>query len=89
VKTDFNAAPVTVALTNATSPTTPGFAGSNLEEPSGFIGGGQIGYNWQFSPIWVVGLEADIQGADEKESNTLTSNFNGGDGSLTGSTVIN
>jgi outer membrane immunogenic protein len=88
VKTDFNAAPVTVALTNGISPTTPGFAGSNLEEPSGFIGGGQIGYNWQFSPIWVVGLEADIQGADEKESNTLTSNFTGGGGSLTGSTVI-
>ena len=29
---------------------------------SGFIGGGQIGYNWQFMPQWVAGLEADIQG---------------------------
>jgi outer membrane immunogenic protein len=28
----------------------------------GFIGGGQIGYNYQFSPAVVVGLEADIQG---------------------------
>jgi outer membrane immunogenic protein len=28
----------------------------------GFIGGGQIGYNLQLSPLWVVGLEADIQG---------------------------
>ncbi len=27
----------------------------------GFIGGGQIGYNWQFAPQWVGGLEADIQ----------------------------
>jgi outer membrane immunogenic protein len=28
----------------------------------GFIGGGQVGYNLQLSPLWVVGLEADIQG---------------------------
>jgi outer membrane immunogenic protein len=28
----------------------------------GFIGGGQIGYNWQFAPNWVVGVEADISG---------------------------
>src|SRR3984893_9667789 len=30
--------------------------------PAGFIGGGQIGYNFQFSNSWVVGIEADIQG---------------------------
>jgi outer membrane immunogenic protein len=29
---------------------------------AGFIGGAQIGYNWQFSPAWVGGVEADIQG---------------------------
>ena len=28
----------------------------------GFIGGGQIGYNYQFSPAIVAGLEADFQG---------------------------
>jgi outer membrane immunogenic protein len=40
------------------------------------MGGGQIGYNWQFSPIWVVGLEADFQGAVEKDSISLPpSNF--------------
>jgi outer membrane immunogenic protein len=27
-----------------------------------FIGGGQIGYNYQFAPAFVAGLEADIQG---------------------------
>jgi outer membrane immunogenic protein len=27
----------------------------------GLIGGGQIGYNWQVSPLWVVGLESDGQ----------------------------
>ena len=34
-------------------------------KPDGFIGGGQIGYNWQASN-WVFGVEADIQGADQK-----------------------
>jgi outer membrane immunogenic protein len=29
---------------------------------SGFIGGGQIGYNYQFYNNWVIGIEADIQG---------------------------
>jgi hypothetical protein len=28
----------------------------------GFIGGGQFGYNYQFSPAFVAGFEADIQG---------------------------
>jgi len=27
----------------------------------GFTGGGQIGYNYQFAPSWVAGIEADIQ----------------------------
>ncbi|HEY0220194.1 MAG TPA: outer membrane beta-barrel protein [Afipia sp.] len=35
--------------------------------PAGFIGGGQVGYNWQ-SAAWVYGLEADIQGASAKAS---------------------
>jgi outer membrane immunogenic protein len=29
---------------------------------SGFIGGGQIGYNLQFATSWLVGIEGDIQG---------------------------
>ena len=29
---------------------------------NGIIGGGQIGYNWQLAPNWVVGIEADISG---------------------------
>ncbi|MGN6747410.1 MAG: outer membrane protein, partial [Xanthobacteraceae bacterium] len=32
-------------------------------DPKGVIGGGQIGYNWQFAPSWVVGFETDIQGS--------------------------
>ena len=32
----------------------------------GGFGGGQIGYNWQFAPNWVFGIEADIQGSGIK-----------------------
>jgi outer membrane immunogenic protein len=77
-KTDFNVAPVSVTLTppGGAPFSVPGFSYSDdIVEPSGFIGGGQIGYNWQFSPIWVVGLEADFQGADEKAGATLTTAF--------------
>ena len=36
----------------------------------GWFGGGQIGYNWQFAPQWVAGIEADIQGANINGSAT-------------------
>jgi outer membrane immunogenic protein len=36
--------------------------GTQSVQTSGFIGGGQIGYNYQFGNSFVVGLEADIQG---------------------------
>jgi outer membrane immunogenic protein len=36
---------------------------ANLK-PSGWSGGGQIGYNWQYAPNWVFGLEADMSGSD-------------------------
>jgi outer membrane immunogenic protein len=29
---------------------------------TGFIGGGQAGYNWQAGPMWVIGVETDISG---------------------------
>jgi outer membrane immunogenic protein len=38
--------------------------------PRGWLGGGQVGYNWQ-TGVWVFGVEADIQGADVKGSVTL------------------
>jgi outer membrane immunogenic protein len=34
----------------------------NIGNSGGFIGGGQIGYNWQFYNSFVAGVEADIQG---------------------------
>ena len=30
----------------------------------GFVGGGQAGYVWQFTPNWVLGIEGDISGTD-------------------------
>jgi outer membrane immunogenic protein len=38
---------------------------------AGFIGGGQIGYNWQLAPVWFVGFETDIQGATGNGSGTV------------------
>jgi outer membrane immunogenic protein len=74
VKTDFNRGPVTVTIDGHPG-SSPSLDLSNTESPDGFIGGGQIGYNYQLSPIWVVGVEADFQGAAEKDSNTLTNPF--------------
>ena len=39
---------------------------SNSNNLDGFIGDGQIGYNWQ-SDHWVIGLEADFQGSGQKD----------------------
>jgi outer membrane immunogenic protein len=44
------------------------FISSNTMSPAGFIGGGQLGYNYQFAPNWVVGVEGDFQGASQKDS---------------------
>jgi outer membrane immunogenic protein len=41
------------------------FASTSNTDLNGIVGGAQIGYNWQMQG-WVWGLEADIQGTDEK-----------------------
>ena len=35
------------------------------------IGGGQIGYNWQFSPNWLLGIEGDISYADHNTGGVI------------------
>lgn len=40
------------------------------QKGSGVIGGGQIGYNWQFAPNWVIGIEGDISGTGIRKSTT-------------------
>ena len=37
---------------------------------NGFIGGGQLGYNWQFG-TWLAGLEGDIQFSNERGSSDV------------------
>jgi outer membrane immunogenic protein len=48
------------------------FPGSVSVSHSGFIGGGQIGYNWQLAPTWVAGIETDFDGLG---NNTNTNTF--------------
>jgi outer membrane immunogenic protein len=38
--------------------------------PDGFIGGGQIGYNWQ-AANWVFGIETDFQGSIQRDNRTV------------------
>jgi len=33
-------------------------------DPDGFIGGGQVGFNWQWNKWLVLGIESDFQGTD-------------------------
>jgi outer membrane immunogenic protein len=52
-----------------TSPTSPGsFPESQSFSQSAFLGGAQIGYNWQVSPLWVVGIEGDWDWTDPSYS---------------------
>jgi outer membrane immunogenic protein len=39
----------------------------------GFIGGGQVGYNYQFNPNWVLGIEGDISGSTIKTTTVTPS----------------
>jgi len=53
---------------------TDNFTGASFSNTrSGFIGGGQIGYNWQVSPNWVLGVEGMFDGADiRSDTGTVT-----------------
>jgi outer membrane immunogenic protein len=46
----------------------------SILKPEGGFGGGQLGYNWQgvWHPHLVLGIEADIQGSDIKNSGSGT-----------------
>src|SRR5262249_53760704 len=72
VKTDFS---VTPFISLGVFPLSPGLGFSDTGQPDGFIGGGQIGYNWQYSPLIVVGFEADFQGALERDNVNLSNSF--------------
>ena len=59
--------PVSEAHLNAIASATS-FDLDNGCRDANFIGGGQIGYNWQFTG-WVVGIEADFQGIGGNNNN--------------------
>jgi outer membrane immunogenic protein len=94
------------ATTSASSDTSPGFTGSyfgaadvsiinsigsGAMSGSGFSGGAQAGYNWQFNST-VVGLEADVGSFHGKASRTTTGSalpFLGGTPTITSSVNAN
>jgi outer membrane immunogenic protein len=43
-------------------------AGTTNLDPAGAFGGFQGGYNWQFAPSWVIGLESDASWGSIKDS---------------------
>jgi outer membrane immunogenic protein len=58
------AGPNLISSTNTVLATAPLTGRADV---NGFIGGAQVGYNWQRGS-WLFGLEADIQGSDERGS---------------------
>lgn len=46
-----------------------GLSSPNFKKPSGFVGGGQIGYNYQINQM-VLGVETDLQGTDIHAKNS-------------------
>jgi outer membrane immunogenic protein len=49
-----------------------------------FTGGGQIGFNWQFAPDWLVGVEADFNSFDANLSSSRS-----GTTTIGGATLVN
>ncbi|EKS36663.1 outer membrane protein [Afipia broomeae] len=61
-------APNDVVSANVFNFSNPNPAASVAYDVKGVLGGAQAGYNWQVSPNWLIGLEADFQGSDIKGS---------------------
>ena len=99
----FGGSGLSVATLNGLAPVVPvtgfntfGFTDTNRNR-DGFVGGGQIGYNFQFTPGngFVIGVEADIQYTDfgrrNNDNNFGAFGFNGlgnGTGIFTAATVL-
>jgi outer membrane immunogenic protein len=56
------------------------FAHSDPLKFHGVVGGAQLGYNWQVSPNWVYGLEADWQASSETAGLNYADPYSGGIG---------
>jgi outer membrane immunogenic protein len=76
------------SVTGTTSAPLP-FAFSTSTNMDGWLGGGQVGYNWQFNNRWLLGVEADIQGTGQRGTEYApTFTFTGGPGILAPTTVF-
>lgn len=53
--------------------------GNNSSSNGGVVGGLQIGYNYQFSPLFVVGVETDFQGTSIGSQNNGWWGWSGGE----------
>lgn len=61
--------------TNGTLPFPAGSVTSN--DLDGWLAGGQLGYNYQFSPNWLIGIEGDMAGTGIKGSTSGFSTVGG------------
>jgi outer membrane immunogenic protein len=75
-RTDTAGSATSISSPSFTNPPVA-FANSQTEPLVGVIGGGQVGYNYQVGPEWVLGFEADIQGSAEQGSNNFVAQFSG------------
>lgn len=76
-RTDIQSSGANSTLFGNASYTNPtvAFADTSTQRLNGLIGGGQVGYNYQVSPHWVLGLEADMQGSSERGSSKFINSF--------------
>jgi outer membrane immunogenic protein len=42
------------------------------QKDKGVVAGGQIGYNWQIAPAWVLGIEADLSSLHLRANSSQT-----------------
>jgi len=65
-----------------------GLSGDRSITSSGFLAGGQVGYNWQFTN-WVLGVEADIDWSNIESKLTVDASIPGGTLSVSTGTELN
>lgn len=54
------------------------FSGSGSQTSSGFVGGGQVGYNFQVGSGWLLGAEADIAASGIQGKTAISGSSTGG-----------
>jgi len=78
----YGGVPANIAVINA-------IGTGSLSGNGRFTGGGQIGFNWQFAPSWLVGIEADFNSFNEKLSLSRTGTTTIGPATVTNSLSTN